>query len=220
MRVALFSVSNQFANLSYPVVAVFLLTAFGGESALLATAAFIGVAILAVAAAVFALVLVSGRMAREIGDLTAKAVSNVRRTFGRASVTWGGESFDAFRRDAADLLRRRWHVLVLATYAGSLTVFLLLLLSLRACDVPGADVSLVEAFAAWSLARLLGSVPITPGGIGIVELGLAGALVGFGGRNTGVVAAVLVYRFLTMAPTLVLGLLAATTLKRQLPARA
>jgi uncharacterized protein (TIRG00374 family) len=133
-------------------------------------------------------------------------------------VAWGGESFDAFRRDAADLLRRRWHLLVLATYGGSLTVFLLLLLSLRACDVPGSEVSLVEAFAAWSLARLLGSVPITPGGIGVVELGLTGALVGFGGRNTGVVAAVLVYRFLTMAPTLILGLLAAGTLRPPPPA--
>jgi putative heme transporter len=215
--VALFSVSNQFANLSYPVIAVFLLTVFGGESALLATAAFIGVAILAVAAGAFALVLVSGRMASEIGRLTAKAVNRVRSTFGRATVAWGGESFDAFRRDASDLLRRRWHSLALATYAGSLTVFVLLLLSLRACDVPGSDVSVVEAFAAWSLARLLGSVPITPGGIGIVELGLTGALVGFGGRNTGVVAAVLVYRFLTMAPTLLLGLLAAGTLRRQPP---
>jgi uncharacterized membrane protein YbhN (UPF0104 family) len=210
--VALFSVSNQFANLSYPVIAVFLLTAFGGESALLATAAFVGVAILAVAAAVFALVLVSPRMAREIGDLAARIANDVRARLGRDPVVWGGESFDSFRRDAAELLRRRWHALVMATYAGSLTVFLLLLLSLRACDVTGSEVSLVEAFAAWSLARLLGSVPVTPGGIGVVELGLAGALVGFGGRNTGVVAAVLVYRFLTMAPTLVLGLLAASTL--------
>jgi len=210
--VALFSVSNQFANLSYPVIAVFLLTVFGGESALLATAAFIGVAILGVAVAALALVLTSGRMATEIGDLAARAVNRLRRRFGRAPVAWGGESFEAFRQDAATLLRRRWHVLTLATYAGSLTVFILLLLSLRACNVPGSDVSLVEAFAAWSLARLLGSFPITPGGIGIVELGLTGALVGFGGSNTGVVAAVLVYRFLTMAPTLVLGLLAASTL--------
>ena len=215
--VALFSVSNQFANLSYPVIAVFLLTVFGGESALLATAAFIGVAILAVAVAAFALVFVSRRMAKEIGDLIARAVNRLRSRFGRGSVAWSGESFEAFRRDAADLLRRRWHVLTLATYAGSLTVFLLLFLSLRACNVPGADVSVVEAFAAWSLARLLGSFPITPAGIGVVELSLTGALVGFGGDNPGVVAAVLVYRFLTMAPTLVLGLLAASALRRRHP---
>ena len=63
----------------------------------------------------------------------------------------------------------------------------------------------MEAFAAWSLARILGSIPITPGGIGVVELSLTATLIGFGGNNAGVVAAVLVYRFLTMVPTLVLG---------------
>lgn len=215
--VALFSVSNQFANLSYPVVAVFLLTVFGGESALLATAAFVGVAILGVAVATLALILTSARMATEIGNLTARILNRLRNRIGRAPVDWGGESFEGFRQDAAALLRRRWHVLTLATYAGSLTVFVLLLLSLRACHVPGSEVSVVEAFAAWSLARLLGSFPITPGGIGVVELGLTGALVGFGGENTGVVAAVLVYRFLTMAPTLVLGLVAAATLRRRHP---
>ena len=37
-------------------------------------------------------------------------------------------------------------------------------------------------------------------------------LVGFGGKNAAVVAAVLVFRFLTMVPTLLLGLLSAFTL--------
>ena len=74
-----------------------------------------------------------------------------------------------------------------------------------------------QAFAAWSLARLLGSIPITPGGIGVVELSLTGTLIGFGGNNAGVVAAVLVYRFLTMVPTLLLGLFAASAFKRHMP---
>ena len=73
---------------------------------------------------------------------------------------------------------------------------------------------MVEAFAAWALARILGSFPITPAGIGIVELSLTGTLVGFGGANAEVVAAVLVFRVLTMVPTLVLGLAAAGTWRR------
>ena len=73
---------------------------------------------------------------------------------------------------------------------------------------------MVEAFAAWALVRLLGSIPITPGGVGVVELGLTTALVGFGGSNAGVVAAVLVFRFLTMVPTLLAGLLASITFRR------
>jgi putative heme transporter len=215
--VTIVSLWNQFANLSYPIIAVFLLTAFGGDSALLATAAFVGVGILGVAVAALAAVLASDRTATEIGDLVARLANRVRRRFGHEAVLWGGASFERFRRDSLDLLRRRWHVLTLATYGGSLTIFLVLLVSLRAMGVPGSEVSVVEAFAAWALARLLGSIPITPGGIGFVELGVTGALLGFGGSNAGVVAAVLVYRFLTVVPTVVLGALAATTIRRRSP---
>jgi putative heme transporter len=213
--VTLVSLWNQFANLSYPIIAVFLLTTTGGESALLATAAFVGVAILGVAVAVFGLVLSSRRMAADIGDLTARAVSWVLGRFGRPPVAWGGGSFESFRDDAVDLLRRRWHALTLVTYVGTLTVFLVLLVALRSCGVSGSEVSLVEAFAAWSLARILGSMPITPGGVGVVELGLTGALIAFGGQNAEVVAAVLLYRFLTMIPTVVFGLLATLTIRRR-----
>jgi uncharacterized protein (TIRG00374 family) len=83
--------------------------------------------------------------------------------------------------------------------------------------VPSGDVSGIEAFASWSIIRVLGSLPITPGGLGIVELGLTSLLVGFGGGQAEVVAAVLVYRFLTIVPTLVLGLLAGATWKRHHP---
>jgi len=132
-------------------------------------------------------------------------------------VGWDGESFVRFRDRTNSLLKRRWHVLTLSTLAGHFTVFLVLLTSLRALDITGSEVSAVEAFAAWSLVRLLGSIPITPGGLGVVELGLTTALVGFGGDQVEVVAAVLVYRFLTIVPTLVIGLLAGVTWKRYRP---
>ncbi len=209
---------NQFANLAYPIVALFMLTVTGGRSAFLATVAFVGVAVLGVAVTALVLVLISARMASDIGDMAARGATWVRGKLRRGPVGWDGSNFERFRREAVDLLRRRWHVLTLATLVGSLSVFAVLVVSLRALDVPPSQVSLVEAFAAWSLVRLLGSVPITPGGVGIIELGLTGALVGFGGNNAGVVAAVLVYRFLTIVPTLVLGLLAATTSRYFRPA--
>ena len=56
-----------------------------------------------------------------------------------------------------------------------------------------------------------------PGGLGVVELGLTTALVGFGGDQAEVVAAVLVYRALTVVPTLVIGLVAGATWKRYRP---
>ena len=204
---------NQLVNLVFPVVALFLLKVNGGETALLGTAAFVGVVVLGVVVALLVLVLYSDGLAHGVGEAVAQFVSWARGRIGRGPVTWGGPSFAQFRNEAVDLLSRRWHVLTLATFAGSLTVFLLLILSLRAVGVSASQVDVVEIFAAWSLVRIIGAIPITPGGFGIVELGLTTALVAFGGNNAGVVAAVLIYRFLTVVPTLVLGGLAALTWK-------
>ena len=159
----------------------------------------------------------SAHLARKIGDLAARLVSWLKRLFRRSPVRWDGEAFVHFRKETMGLLRRRWHVLTLATLAGHLSVFAVMLVSLRVLDVPASDVTLVEAFAAWSVIRVLGSLPITPGGLGIVELGLTSLLVGFGGGQAEVVAAVLVYRFLTIVPTLLLGMAAAATWRRHQP---
>jgi len=208
---------NQFLNLTFPIVAVFLLAIKGESTAALATVAFVGVAILGVVIAGFVLVLLSDRLAEDIGNVAARVSNWGLGKVRRGPVKWNGRSFERFRDEAGDLLERRWHLLTLSALVGNLTVFLVLLVSLRVLGVSAAEVNGVEAFAAWSLARLVGSVPITPGGIGVVELALTGTLVGFGGNNAGVVAAVLVYRFLTAVPTLLLGLGAAFTWRRQKP---
>ena len=72
------------------------------------------------------------------------------------------ERLVGFRREAVGLLRRRWLALTGATLLGHLTVFLVLLVALRAVGVPSADVSFAEAFAAWALIRIITTVPITP----------------------------------------------------------
>src|SRR5919109_5107271 len=151
--VTLVSLWNQFANLSYPAIAVVLLAAFGADSPVLATAGFVGAAVLVVAVGALVAMLSSGRTATWIGDRTAATVDWIRAKIGREPVLWGGVSFERFRGDTVYLLRRRWHALTLATYGGTLTVFLVLLIALRALDVPGSEVTAVEAFAPWSLAR-------------------------------------------------------------------
>lgn len=218
LALALTGIWNQFAALAFPIVALALLTLSKEQNPLLQTVAFIGVAILIVSASGFAVGLTSDRLAKWVGNTAARIVTKLLRLIRRGPVKWNGASFVSFRNEAVGLLKRRWHVLTLAVLAGQLTVFLVFFVSLRVLDVSAGEVTAIEAFAAWSLARLLGSIPITPGGLGIVEVGLTTALVGFGGKNAEVVAAVLVYRFLTMVPTLVLGLLAAATWRRHRPA--
>jgi putative heme transporter len=217
LAVAVTGVWNQFVLLGFPVIALALLTLTGAQSALLQTVALVALALFVGGVAAFAAGLSTRRLARWLGDLAARVVSWLFRVVRRRPVAWTGESLVAFRDQALGLLGRRWHMITIATLAGQLTVFVLFFVCLRVVGVSPGEVSAIEAFAAWSLARLLGSIPITPGGIGIVEVGLTTALVGFGGNNAEVVAAVLVYRTLSMLPTLLLGLIAAAVWRRLEP---
>jgi uncharacterized membrane protein YbhN (UPF0104 family) len=220
LAVTLTGVWNQLFMLGAPAVALGLLTFQGGSSTTLQIVALIGLAIFVVAIAAFVAALASNELAHRVGETAARAVNWGLGVIGRGPVDWGGESLVRFRLQTVGLLKRRWLPLTLSTCAGQLTVFVVLVVCLRTLGVGESQVTLTEAFAAWTFVRLLGSIPITPGGIGIVELGLTGALVGFGGRNDAVVAAVLLYRVLTIVPTLVLGLVAGALWRRLRPEQA
>jgi putative heme transporter len=217
LAVAVTGIWNQFANLAFPIVALALLTGIDEDHPALRTTALVGLVVLVVVVTAFALALSSPRRAHQIGAVAARIVSRVRRLLRRSPVTWGGEKLAGFRASALGLLRRRWHVLTLATLVGHLTVFLLLFVCIRAVGISEAEISWIEAFAAWALIRILGALPLTPGGVGIVELGLSGALVAFGASNADAVAATLLYRSLTVLPTLALGLLAAVSWRSHHP---
>ena len=89
----------------------------------------------------FAAGLSTPRLARRVGDLAARAASWGKRLFRRKPVTWDGGAFVRFRARTNSLLRRRWHVLTLATLAGHLTVYLVLLVSLRVLGVTADEVT-------------------------------------------------------------------------------
>jgi len=213
LAVVVTGVWNQLVILGFPIIALAGVAAEGGSNHTLELVAVIALVVFIVIVVGFAVGLSSERLARRIGDRAARLVSWAKGIIGKAPVKWRGDSFVRFRDESIGLIRRRWWQLTLATLAGHLTVFVVLLASVRAVGIPQTHVTIVEAFAAWTLARVLGSIPITPGGVGFVELGLTGALVAFGATNDEAVAATLIYRFLTIVPTLVFGLIAAATFK-------
>ena len=213
LAVTVTSIWNQLMILGIPIVAVALLVAEGDRNRTLEWVALISLAVFCVIVAAFAVGLANARLTRRIGDKAARVTSRVKGWIHKAPVSWNGEAFVRFRKESIVLIRDRWWYLTLTTIANHLSVFLLLVVSLRAVGVTSASVTLVEAFGAWAVSRVIGSLAPTPGGLGFVELGLTGILVAFGASNAEAVTAALVYRVLMDVPTLALGLLAAATFK-------
>jgi putative heme transporter len=198
---------NNFIKLGMPIVALGLLVAGGDGAGGLATAAVVGLVVLVLAVAGFAFGLSGERRAARLGRALASGVAAVRRVLRRPGRPDWERGAVAFRAQAITLLRGRWHWLTLTTLLSHLSLFLVLLLALRHVGVSESEVSWVEALAAFALVRLLSAFPVTPGGLGVVELGLAAALVLAGGQEAQVVAAVLVFRILTFVLPIPIGAL-------------
>ena len=82
----------------------------------------------------------------------------------------------------------------------------ILLLALRDLGVSEQQVSAAEVFAVFAFGRLISALPITPGGLGVIELGYIGGLsAAAGGDKAAVVAAVLLFRTLTFGIQIPLG---------------
>jgi uncharacterized protein (TIRG00374 family) len=213
----LVSVWNMALKVGMPLLAISLLAVEGGSHSALDLAAFVGFGALVVGLAAGVAVIWSDHQAHRLGEAVGRVLSWAKARVRCRPVHGVGDRFVRFRNGAIGILRRRWHVLTLSTIAGNLAVFAVLLVSLRALDVSASEVSVIEAFAAWALVRLLTAIPLTPGGIGIVELGLSGALIAFGGARAEVVAAVLLFRVLTWLPSVVVGIPAALLWRRLHP---
>ena len=67
-------------------------------------------------------------------------------------------------------------------------------------------INLLELFAAFSLARLAGFIPITPGGLGTVDAALVGLMSAFGMDKDQALAANLLWRAATFIPQVVIGI--------------
>jgi uncharacterized membrane protein YbhN (UPF0104 family) len=206
--VALAGIWSQVMIFLYPLLGAALVLGSGdlsGSAAAIAAASGAGAALIVVLTLA---ALRSPAAALRLGGIASRVAARFARVLRRAPPTWSGEALVRLREERLAQLRRTWPALTAATLVNQLTGFLLLELSLGAVGISFDRVTPTEAFLAWSVGRVLSSLPLTPAGIGIVELGLIGTLVGFGAPQPHVVAAVLLFRGLIIVPTLVVGALA------------
>ncbi len=214
LSVGVTAIWNIFLKLGLPIVALALLAMSGQASGGLVTAALVGVAILVAAVILFALTLWKKTLARRIGNGLGRAVSVLLRLVRRPPVEDWGEAAVRFRRRTIDLVARRWHTLTATTILSHLALWFVLLLALRHVGVSSQEISTVQVLGVFAFGRLLTAVPLTPGGVGLVELSYIGGLI-LAGRDHAdvppdvfraqVAAAVLLFRALTYGIQIPLG---------------
>jgi putative heme transporter len=202
---------NVFAKLSLPALAVLVLVTDGRPSAGLVAGAGAGLGLLAVAAVGFALLLRSEPVARRADRGLQFVVARCGRLARRRKPVQASGSVLRFRERAAEVLRARGWRITATTAATNLTLWLVLLACLRGAGLSQAQVSWQASLAAFAFVRLLTVLPVTPGGLGVTELGLVGVLADGASHpvTVKVIAAVLLFRALTYLLPIPLGAVAA-----------
>ena len=201
---------NVFILLGMPVLALLVMATATRPDAVLITAASAGLAVLAAMATGLGLLLRSHDFALRAGQALQRPLAIASRLARRPPPASVAESLSGFRNRAGALLAARGWRITTATMVSYLTLWLVLLACLRGTGLSQAQVPWQTSLAAFAFIRLLTALPITPGGLGITELGLAGLLAASAGPTASaqVTAAVLLYRAVTYLPSIPLGALA------------
>jgi uncharacterized membrane protein YbhN (UPF0104 family) len=204
---------NNFVKLGMPVLALSLLALEGEITPTRVVAAAVGIAVLVGAVVVFAMLLRSDRLARVLGRGLGRVVDWFRRLLHKGEVGGWDERSSAFRTDTIGLLRHRWIRLTVATLVSHISLFLVLLVAIRHVGVSQSELSWIAVLAAFSFVRLISALPLTPGGVGVVELGYAAVMtIGLDDITSAkVVAAILVFRAVTYLLPIPLGLISYVT---------
>jgi putative heme transporter len=204
---------NVFTLLGMPVVALLVLATATRPDAALITAAAAGLAVLAAMATGLGLLLRSQAFALRAGRALQRPLAIASRLARRPPPANAAGSLSGFRDRAGAMLAARGWRITAATVASYLALWLVLLACLRGTGLSQAQVPWQTSLAAFAFIRLLTALPITPGGVGITELGLVGILAAGAGHTASVqvTAAVLLYRAVTYLPPIPLGALACIT---------
>ena len=204
---------NLFTLTGLPFLAVLVMATAGRPDATMIIGAAVGLALLAAMAGGLGLLLHSEAAALRAGRVLQYGLAIAARLAHRAPPAGAAGSLPGFRDRAGALLAARGWRITAATVASHLMLWLVLLACLRAVSLSQAQLPWQTSLAAFAFIRLLTAMPITPGGLGITELGLIGILAGSAGHKASAqaAAAVLMYRAVTYLPSIPLGVFACLT---------
>jgi uncharacterized membrane protein YbhN (UPF0104 family) len=201
---------NVFARLGLPVIALLAILTVSRPQAGLLAGAVAGLALLALVAVGFGLLLRSQSFALRAGAALQPVIALACRVARRPPPAPVAGTLLGFRERASGLLAARGWRITAATAASNLALWLVLLATVRGVGLSQAQVPWQTALAAFAFVRLLTVLPLTPGGAGITELGLVGILAAGADHAVAgqITAAVLLYRAITYLVPIPSGALA------------
>lgn len=192
-------------TLAMPAISVGLLMIEGRSSASYGLIALIGAIIVAVSIIGIVLTLRSEAGARKVGQLAAKVIHPVMAKLKKPEPDVEG-ALITFRFHAHDLVAQRWKAITVANLIAQLTPFAVLVCALGALGAWPGEITMIEMFAAYSIALLLVSIPISPGGLGTVDLALVALLTAYGVDSSTAVAADVLWRVVWFLPQILTGI--------------
>lgn len=205
--IAVTSTWNMLITLALPVVGVLALALSGEADARATGIAALGVLVIGVVVGVLAFVLRSEGGARTVGHLGERVITPVVRLVRRDARLDLVAPLLTFRTSIVDVVSGRWVPVTTSNLAMQLTSWLVLFVALRGIQADAADqVTWTQCLAAFSFARLATFIPLTPGGLGTVDLALTTLLGAFGASNDDALAATLLWRAGTYFPPMFTGL--------------
>jgi uncharacterized membrane protein YbhN (UPF0104 family) len=201
---------NVFARLGLPVIALLAVAMSGRPGVIPAAAAYCGAGALLMVAAGFRVLLRSERTALLAGQFLQRAERLGCQLARRRPSQRMADGVLRFRAGTSALLAERGIRITVTTMLASTTPWLVLLACLRASGLTQGQVSWQASLAVFAMVRLVTVLPVTPGGLGIVELGLTAPLAAGldAAAAARVAAAVLLFRAVTYLPSVPLGALA------------
>lgn len=177
-------------------------------------AAWVGIAVFTVMVAVGTLLLATRRPVCVLGNWI-EHVTNLFR-FHRPKITGLGERLLIQRDEIRSSVGSKWFQAVGASVGRWGFEYLVLLLALYAINAKPNPWSVLLAFV---VASVLTMIPITPGGLGFVEAGLAATLVAAGIHADAALTATLLFRLVSFWLPLPIGAAAGWWFRRKYPRR-
>jgi putative heme transporter len=206
LSITLSGLWNISTKLAIAVLAVVLLVVQGDVTRARLIVGAIAAGVLVAIVVLVTVVLRHEDLAIRAGEAAGRMSLRLRRRLNRHPTNGWGRATAKFRGRVIGVIDHRWIQVTVSAVAGYLTLYLVLLVTLRAVGVANDEVGWTDALAVLAVMRLVTVIPLSPGGIGIVEFGLISGLTSAGGDRAEVVTAVLVYRILTYAPPIALGI--------------